>query len=346
MTAADWVAIIMVIALTLYAWSGIADFGAGFWDLTAGGRTRGRGVRALIDEVVTPVWEVNHVWLIFLLITFWTGFGAAFGPVMTTLFVPLSLAALGIVLRGANFALRKDAARAGGRHVTAWLFGLGAIITPFFFGAALAGIVDGRVPPDGTGDPVSSWWNGFSIAVGLLVVAMGAFLSATYLVVEAARRGLTQLRAYFQKRALAAGVVGLLCGGAAAITLHIDSPPMFHRFVHRSIPLLIIGLAALVATFVGAIRGLVHGVRLRVVAALGVAALVWAWAVAQYDYLLPFTMTIAQGAGADVTMRWLIGWALVALVTVVPLLILLYVLDQRGELGEDPTTSAVQSPPV
>lgn len=99
MTAADWVAVIMVIAITLYAWSGMADYGAGFWDLTAGGPNHGRRARALIDEVVTPIWEVNHVWLVFLLVTFWTGFGAAFGPVMTTLFVPFSLAALGIVLR-------------------------------------------------------------------------------------------------------------------------------------------------------------------------------------------------------------------------------------------------------
>lgn len=343
MTAADWVAIIMVIAITLYAWSGMADYGAGFWDLTAGGRTRGRRVRGLIDEVVTPIWEVNHVWLIFLLVTFWTGFGAAFGPVMTTLFVPLALAALGIVLRGANFALRKDAARAGGRHVTAWLFGLGAILTPFFFGAALAGIVDGRVPPDGSGDPVSSWWNGFSVAVGILVVAMGAFLSATYLVVEAARREVPEMRAYFRIRALVAGGAALLAGIAAAVELHIDELQMFQRFVHRSIPLLVIGLLALAAAFVMALRGIARG--LRIVAALGVAALVWAWGVAQYDYLLPFKLTIAQGAGASVTMHWLIGWAIVALVTVVPLLVLLYTLDQRDELSEDPTMSAPDQQP-
>jgi cytochrome d ubiquinol oxidase subunit II len=119
--------------------------------------------------------------------------------------------------------------------------------------------------------------------------------------------------------------------------LDIDEPQMFQRFVHRSIPLLAVGLVALAVMFVMAARGRTRG--LRVVAALGVGALVWAWGVAQYDYLLPFKMTIAQGSGADITMKWLIGWAIAALVTVLPLLIFLYSLGQRGQLGEDPTTS-------
>lgn len=198
------------------------------------------------------------------------------------------------------------------------------------------------MPPDGSGDPVTSWWNGFSIAVGLLVVAMGAFLSGAYLVVEASRRSLPRLHAYFRIRALVAGIAALLAGIAAAIMLDIDSSQMFQRFVHRSIPLLVVGLIALAVTFVMAARGVARG--LRVVAGLGVGALVWAWGVAQYDYLLPFKMTIAQGSGADTTMKWLIGWAIAALVTVVPLLIFLYSLGQRGQLGEDPTTSVGPEP--
>ncbi|HEY2791606.1 MAG TPA: cytochrome d ubiquinol oxidase subunit II [Micromonosporaceae bacterium] len=338
MTAAVAVAIVMVIGITLYAFTGIADYGAGFWDLTAPGGSRGRRVRALIDEVITPIWEVNHVWLIFILITFWTAFGAAFGPVMTTLFVPLALAALGIVLRGANFALRKDAAREGARHLAALLFGLGAIITPFFFGTAVGAFITGRVPPDGSGDPVTSWWNAVSITVGLLTVAMGAFLSAAYLVVESTRRGVPELRDYFRIRAVVAGAIGLACGIASAIALHADQPEMFNRLLHRSLALLIIGVLALAATLVMAMRGIGRG--LRIVAALGVAALVWAWAVAQYPYLLPFRLTIAAGAGASVTLHWVLGWFVVAVIVVIPLLVLLYVLDQRGDLGEDPTTSA------
>lgn len=338
MTAADGVAVVLVLSVTLYAWSGLADYGAGFWDLTAGGREQGRRPRALIDTAITPVWEANHVWLIFLLIVCWTAFGAAFAAIMTTLFIPLALAAFGIVLRGANFALRKDAARSGGRHLAGWLFGFGSLLTPFCLGATLGGIATARVPPgNAAGDELTSWLNPTSIAVGLLAIAVGAFLAAVYLIAEARRRGADDLESYFRVRALAAGAAGLVLGVATLIALWVDERQMFDRVVGRSSALIAVGVLVLVATFVLAARGVVRG--LRVAAASGVAALVWAWAVAQYPYLLPFELTIDDGAGAAVTQRWVLAWAGVALLTVVPALGLLYVLDQRGDLGEDATAS-------
>ena len=319
MTAADAVAVLVVLAVTLYAWSGLADYGAGFWDLWAGGRERGAAVRSMIDAVITPVWEANHVWLVYLLVLTWTAFGTAFASAMTTLYIPLMLAALGIVLRGANFALRKDAARAGRRHVAGVLFGLGAVLTPFCLGAALGGIIAGRVPPgNAAGNEVTSWWNPTSILVGLLAVAMGAFLAAVFLIAEAHRRGLPVLREYFRRRALWTGVVALLCGIGALVALRGDSPEMFDRFTTRGGVLLVAGAVLLALTFMRAER---------------------AWGVAQYPYLLPFGLTIADGAGAAITQKWMLAWFGVALVTLVPALVTLYVLDQRGELGEDPLTS-------
>jgi cytochrome d ubiquinol oxidase subunit II len=339
-TAANLVAGVIVIGITLYAWSGIADFGAGFWDLIAGNKAQGLRARSLIDEVITPVWEANHVWLIYILVVTWTAFGGAFGSIMTALFVPLALAALGIVLRGANFALRKDAVRSGARQWSGWLFGIGAVMTPFFFGTAVGAIMSGRVPPNGVGNPVNAWVNAVSITTGLLTVAVGAFTSACYLVVESARRGVPELREYFRIRALIAGVVALLCGVAVAIALRVQERSMFNRITSRSIPLIVLGVLALITAFVMARRGVARG--LRVVAAVGVGALVWAWAIAQYPYLLPFRLTIAEGAGSTTSMKWLLGWFIVALVTVIPMLIVLYTLDQRGHLGEDPGTSRLE----
>ena len=105
-----------------------------------------------------------------------------------------------------------------------------------------------------------------------------------------------------------------------------------------------LGVLALGVAFVMAARGVARG--MRVVAAVGVGALVWAWAVAQYPYLLPFRLTISEGAGSSTSMKWLLAWFLVALVTVIPLLIVLYTLDQRGHLGEDPRTSRMEAPGV
>ncbi|NUT34108.1 MAG: cytochrome d ubiquinol oxidase subunit II [Hamadaea sp.] len=339
MSAAEGVAVVLVVAITLYAWSGLADYGAGLWDLLAGPTGVGRRARELVDASVTPIWEANHVWLIFILVVAWTGFGAAFASIMSTLFIPLSLAVLGIVLRGAGFAMRKDAVHARRRTLAGRVFGLGSILTPFFLGAALGGVAAGRIPVgNAAGDQVSSWWNPVSLTAGLIAVTMGAFLAAVYLVAEARRRGLPTLVRYFQLRAGVAAAVALLAGIAAAVALRADNRQMFDRVVQRSIPLLVVGVLALAATFLLARRGVVRG--LRALGALGVAALIWAWAVAQQPYLLPFTLTVADGAGAPATLTWLLVWSLIAVVLVVPALALLYTLDQRGEdLGEDPLTS-------
>jgi cytochrome d ubiquinol oxidase subunit II len=283
------------------------------------------------------VWEVNHVWLVFLLIVCWTAFGSTFAAIMTTLFVPLALAALGIVLRAASFAMRKDAARAGARHLAGWLFGVGSVLTPFCLGATLGAIMTGRVQVGDAGNELSSWLNATSAAIGLLAVATGAFLAAVYLVAEAHRRQTPDLRDYFRVRALAAGVAAVVLGAVALGALWADERKMFDRLVGRSWLLLILGLLALAVAFLLASRGAIRGLRL--VSAAGVAALVGAWGLAQYPYLLPFTLTISAGSGAAVTLRWLLVWFVVALIMVVPALVLLYLLDQRGDMGEDPATA-------
>jgi cytochrome d ubiquinol oxidase subunit II len=333
-TAADGVAVVFMVGVTLYAWTGLADFGAGFWDLIAGGRQRGGRPRALIDSAIGTVWEANHVWLVFCIVTCWTAFGVAFASIMTTLFIPLTLAALGIVLRGSSFAFRKNAERARQRHVAGWTFGLGSLVTPFFLGATVGALLAGRVPEgNAAGDRLTSWANPTAVLVGLLAMALGAFLAAVYLIVEAHHRGQRDLHDYFRIRALAAGTVALLVGIGALLALRADERRMFDRVTGRGLALLIVASVALLATLLLAGRRVQRG--LRVGGALAVGALVWTWGVSQYPYLLPFDLTIDDGAGASVTMRWILLWFLVALVTAVPALMLLYVLEQRGEIADE-----------
>jgi len=122
MSSADAVAVVLLLGVTMYAVFGGADFGAGVWSLLAGGPETGRRPRELIDWAIGPVWEANHVWLIFVLVMLWTGFSSAFEAIFSTLFIPLSLAALGIVLRGSGFAFHKTARRSRGRVVSQGLF--------------------------------------------------------------------------------------------------------------------------------------------------------------------------------------------------------------------------------
>src|SRR3954453_19325410 len=143
------VAVVLFFGVTAYSLFGGADFGAGFWDLIAGGAERGERPRALIDHSIGPVWEANHVWLIFCLVVFWTAFSEAFASITLTLFVPLTLAAFGIVLRGSSFAFRKEVTRTSSQRNFGAAFAASSVLVPYCMGAVAGAIASGRVPPNG-----------------------------------------------------------------------------------------------------------------------------------------------------------------------------------------------------
>jgi cytochrome bd ubiquinol oxidase subunit II len=323
-------AVVLVIGVVAYAVLGGADYGAGFWDLTAGGAERGRGPRHLVDLSLAPVWEANHVWLIFCLVMLWTGFPVAFAAIMTTLYVPLGLAALGIVVRGSGFAFRKVFVRTDQQRVVGAAFAASSVLTPFFLGTVAGGIASGRVPTGGNGDPMASWLNPTSLLGGALAVLACGFTAAVFLTAEARRRGEADLETYFRRRAqLTAVVTGAVALGGIAL-LSADAPRLFDNLLGRALPLVIVsGLCGLGSLLL--IRRLdprlVQGA-----AATAVAAIVAGWGVAQYPYLLGTHLSISEGAAPTPTLTALAVVAAAALVLVVPSMALLFVLAQRGRL--------------
>src|SRR5215212_6051457 len=198
--------------------------GAGLWSLLAGGQGRGRRPRELIEWAIGPVWEANHVWLIFVLVVLWTGFSSAFEAIFSTLFIPLSLAALGIVLRGAGFAFQGTARRLRGRTAAQRLFGLSSLLTPFFMGTVVGAVASGRVPVgNAQGDEITSWLNPVSLLVGALFLATSAYLAAVFLVSDARRAGARDLEHYFTSRAIAAAVAAGALATAGIVELHADA---------------------------------------------------------------------------------------------------------------------------
>ena len=330
MTAADIVAVALWVSVTLYVVFGGADFGTGFWDLAAGEGERGERPRALIDQAIGPVWEANHVWLIFCLVILWTGFPEAFAAVMSTLYVPLSLAVLGIVLRGSGFAFRKAIRDAPHRRAFDAIFALSSILTPFFLGAALGGIASGRVPAEGVGDRVTAWVNPTSMLTGTLAVAITAYLAAVFLAIDGRRLGQPDLEGYFRVRALVAAAIAGIFAVAGIFVLRADAPDLYRGLTHEALPLVVISVGCGAAVFLLLARGASRGTRLLAVGA--VAAVVWGWGLAQFPYLLPETLTVADGAAAEATLRALLVVVALALVVVGPSLTLLYVLDQRSRL--------------
>ena len=237
MTRADAAAVILWTGATLYAVFGGADFGAGLWDLVAGDAEKGARPRALIQRSLAPVWEANHVWLIFILVVLWTAFPEAFGALMSTLYVPLALAALGIVLRGAGFAFRKSVESLQARRAMGAAFAISSVLTPFFMGTAVGAVAAGNVPADGNGDAFSTWIAPLPLLVGALFVTSGAYLAAVFLIADARE---ADLERYFAHRALAAAVVAGVLAVAGIFALHDEARYLYDRLTDQALPLVIV----------------------------------------------------------------------------------------------------------
>ncbi|MFI1768677.1 cytochrome d ubiquinol oxidase subunit II [Streptomyces sp. NPDC020800] len=324
------IAVVLLLAIAAYACAGGTDYGAGFWDLTAGGAQRGKRPRWLIDHAMAPVWEVNNVWLIFVLVIMWTGFPVLFQRVFTTMWLPLALAAVGTVLRGAGFALRKPARRLAGRRLYGAVFAISSLLTPFFLGAAAGGVASGRVTAT-TQASTDAWANPTSLLFGLLAVAATALLGAVFLAADARRFAVPDLDGYFRRRALAALAAVAVLAVIMLVVTHGDAPHVWHGLTHGvGLVFVVVAVLATLATAWLLMRP--SGAWSRVSAVGVVASAVIAWGMAQRPYLVPTSLTVAEGAGAPTTLRWLAFVTFVALVLIIPAVALLYWLDTHGEL--------------
>jgi cytochrome bd ubiquinol oxidase subunit II len=328
------VAVVLLLAVVAYAVFGGADFGAGFWDLTAGGAERGRRPRRAIERSIGPVWEANHVWLIFIFVVLWTSFSEVYASITLTLFVPLTIAALGIVLRGASFAFRKVVATTGERRILGGAFAISSVLVPYCMGAIAGGIASGRVPAGGeAGDPVQSWINPTSVLGGVLAVAVAAYLSAVYLIWDVRRARDAELAGYFRRRAMAAAVAAGAIGAAGILVLRADARYVFDGLTSRALPLVILSVACGAGALVLLVRDAARGARL--LAVVAVASIVCSWGVAQWPYLLPESVTVAAAASPTGTLTAVLVAVALAAVIVLPGFALLYVLDQKGLLPEE-----------
>ncbi len=333
MSEVDAVAVVLWLGVTLYAVFAGADFGAGFWALFAGRQDRGERVRDLVGWAIGPVWEANHVWLIFVLVVLWTAFSVAFEAITSTLFIPLSLAACGIVLRGSGFAFQRASGKARNRRLAERLFGVSSLLTPFFMGTIVGAVASGRVPPgNAKGDALTSWFNLVSMTTGALFVATCAYLAAIFLIHDAHRFGDPDLERYFQVRALGAAVVTGALAVAAILIYRTDARFIYDGLTSGAIALVIVSLLCGVGVIVLLVRDQRIGTRPLAIGAL--VAVIWGWGVAQYPYLLPTTLTLKQAAASSPTLEAVLIVFGVAIIVVLPSLGLLYTLAQRTMIEE------------
>jgi cytochrome d ubiquinol oxidase subunit II len=320
------------VGLTLYALLGGADFGGGVWDLLAAGPRRERQ-RALVSDAIAPVWEANHVWLIFVLTGLLAAFPTVFADLSVALYVPFSLVLLGIVFRGAAFAFRAHGDR-DSPWVRAWtrVFGVASLLSPFLLGAAAAAIASGRIRViDGTVEAglVSAWTGLLSIVAGLLAVAMCGYLAATYLIVEALALGDAELEADFRARAIGSGVVAGALAAAGLVVVRSQAPALWDGMIERGLPFVALsavgGLSSLAAMGARRYRAA------RIAAALAVGAVLWGWGAAQWPYLVVPDVTAEASAAPEDTMRLVaIGFTVGGLLLLPSLLALFRVFKAVG----------------
>jgi cytochrome d ubiquinol oxidase subunit II len=331
--------------LVFYVVLGGADFGAGLWQLTAGRGRESDRLREHTRHAMGPVWEANHVWLIFVLTVVWTAYPQVFASIASTLSVPLFVAAIGIILRGGAYALRPGMRTTGERRAVETVFSVSSILTPFALGAMLGGVAAGRVPVgNAAGDAIPSWLNPLGLMVGLLSVATSAYLAAVFLCADAVRLDEADLEAQFRRRALVAGLVAGAAAAAGLVALRIDAHRVYHDLIFgRGIFALGVSVAAGVATLALVARRRYEPARYT--AAVAVAAVVAGWALAQAPELLP-GLTVKQAAASHDALVALTVAVVAGGIILFPSLALLFRLFLAGRLDSDAGEAAGPRVPV
>ncbi|HYZ15583.1 MAG TPA: cytochrome d ubiquinol oxidase subunit II [Candidatus Acidoferrum sp.] len=282
-------AIITLIAIATYALFGGADFGGGVWDLLATGPRR-EMQRDAITHAIGPVWEANHVWLIFVIVAMFTCFPPAYADIATGLNAPLGLALLGIVLRGAAFVFRNYASDnpAIARTWTV-VFGAASIIAPFFLGDSVGAIATGTY----------AWTSPFSLSVGLFAVALCAQTAAVFLLGET---NVVPLQADFRRRAIGATIAVWVLGIVAAL-LGKSLEPTFFAALNGPTARIAIVVAMVLGIVVMLLVARRQDTLARVAVAAEIVAVLVGWFGAQAPALVPGHWTFVSAASPTATIE-------------------------------------------
>ena len=329
------------VALIAYAVLAGADFGGGVWDAFARG-PRKDAQREAIAHAMGPVWEANHVWLIFVVVLLFSGFPVAYSTLGIALFVPFHLVLLGIILRGAAFVFRayspQSARRAGpGRGGRRWgaIFGAASTVTPVLLGMCLGAVSAGRirVAADGTVTAAGAWTGALQVAMGAFALAICAYLAAVYLANETAGA----LREDFRSRALQAGTAVVALSVLVLPLLHLRAPHLWDGLLSaRAAPVVAAGAAAALLSGWALLRRRFRTARIATV--VQTACLVGGWALAQYPYVIYPDVTLHSAAAPQPTLKFVLYTLPVGLALLIPSLIYLFRVF-KGEhltLGEPP----------
>jgi cytochrome bd ubiquinol oxidase subunit II len=321
---------VLWLSLIVYAVLGGADFGGGIWDFLAFG-PQAEKQRRLVGRALGPVWEANHVWLIFLLVGLYTAFPSAFSALSTALFLPFTLALIGIVLRGSAFTFRAYAAEARGggavvpRKMWGRIFSTASTITPFLFGACAAAVASGQIHSAGGQTQIdlwTGWTTPFALTVGAMALALCATLAAIYLIIEAQAINDTELVEAFRMRAIIAGAVTAALGLLGIVLSPFQAPLLWNGMLAHAVPVVVmtmlVGLGAAASLFLRQYRFA------RILIVIETGFFLATWGISQLPYLIPPELTVENAASPSITLLELLICTAVGMALLLPSLWFLF----------------------
>jgi cytochrome bd ubiquinol oxidase subunit II len=162
---------------------------------------------------------------------------------------------------------------------------------------------------------------------------VAAYLASVYLIWDARRLSDEEMVAYFRRRAVVVAVIAGLMSIVGIFVLRADARYLFDGLTSRGLPFVVIAAVAGAASLWTLLRASPRGAR--ILAMVAVASVVLAWGVAQWDFILPKSLTISEAAAPSGTILAVLVAVGLAVLLVLPGFVLLYVLDQRGSLPQE-----------
>ena len=327
---------VMLVAATLYAVLGGADFGAGLVEPFVAPADRKR-----IDVAIAPVWEANHVWLVLLATLSFVAFPRLYTVTTTYLHLPILLALLGMVARGSAFTFRHYDPTPGA--YAGWYtlgFRLGSLLTPMFLGITLAATAYGGLRTDLEAGfyavYVAPWNTWFGWATGCFVCALFAFEGAALLAAENAR---VHGALPFERIARAAHLLAIVFGGLVLLVAYLDDLPWLGRLLGSPAALTCLALATVCVPAIA--YGFRHGRPWLVRGAtfVQVCSILMGFFSAQLPSLLRIRsgdLTIQAAAAPDATFRSLLWAIVIGLCAILPATVYLIRVYKRPTDGALP----------
>jgi cytochrome d ubiquinol oxidase subunit II len=336
MSSAALLIALVWVCVSLYAVLGGADFGFGVLHLFVR-RAGDEHQREAVARTMGPVWEANHVWLIFALTVLFSAFPRAFGVLGSALLVPGTLVVLAIVLRGVAFSF--TSAVEGDRRTVRRLYRIfesASVAAPLVFGMIAGGLARQQIGVDRGvvhGGGAELWIGWFQLAVGLLATAFCVALGAGFMCVQASRTGDAALVERCRRHALAATAAAASLAVTALALGHEEAPALFDGLTGPGLPAVVVAILAL-STALGALWR--RGYRLaRLALWLAITAVVWGWGLAQYPRIAGPGVTVRSAAASSPELSAILVAVGGGLALLAPAAWLLYVAFRRAPVEAD-----------